>query len=479
MSLFSWLKGSKKAAPEPEIPVSQPKNAIADETFWHDLFPSVRTTSGESVNWTSAMSVPAAMRCGMVIADGVSTVPCKLMRKDPATGRRTEATDHPLYMLFARAPSPFQTSQEFRETMTLHAVFAGNAYAFVNRVRGKIKELVLIPPHAVCVEQNSDYSLTYKVTGLDGSVEEIPSEAIWHLRGPSWNGYTGLDIIYHLRNAIGLAMATERAHAQRFGNGVQTTGLYSVKNKLDEAGYKRLYAYITKHFVGGVNSGKPMVLDNDATFTPLEMRGVDAEHVATRQLQIEEICTGFGVKPIMIGHADKSATYASAEQMFLAHAVHTIRPWHRRIENSMEAALLTEDETRAGYYFKFFDTELLRGDASSRATYYRQMFEIGLTPNQIAEAEDMDGFADGDAHYRPANLVPITEETNNPPAQTAGQAANQPPSPDQTAAAIALRLNVGRVLSAQNETLIREASDNLNTVLSKLDAQQQPDEGSQ
>jgi HK97 family phage portal protein len=478
MSLFSWLKGSKKEAPAPESPVSQPQNSAFSEPFWQDLFDGRKTTSGESVNWTSAMSVPAALRCGMVIADGVSTVPCKLMRKDPATGRRADATDHQLYWLFERAPSPFQTSQEFRESLILHCVFAGNAYAFINRVRGQIKELIVIPPHAVCVEQNADYSLTYHVTGLDGSIAEVPAEAIWHLRGPSWNGFSGLDTVYHLRNAIGLAMATERAHAARFGNGVQTTGLYSIKGKLDDAAYKRLYGWITKHFVGGANSGKPMILDNEATFTPLEMRGVDAEHVATRQLQIEEICTGFGVKPIMIGHADKSATYASAEQMFLAHAVHTIRPWHRRLESSMKCALLSEDEVKAGYYFKFFDTELLRGDHGSRATFYRQMFEIGMTPNQIAEAEDMDGFADGDAHYRPANLVPITEETNNPPAPAAVPPANQPPTPDQTAAAAQLRMNVGRVLSAQNETLIREASDNLNTVLSKLDAQQ-PVEGNQ
>jgi hypothetical protein len=30
------------------------------------------------------------------------------------------------------------------------------------------------------------------------------------------------------------------------------------------------------------------------------------------------------VMPIMVGHSDKAATYASAEQMFLAHVVHTL-----------------------------------------------------------------------------------------------------------------------------------------------------------
>ena len=43
--------------------------------------------------------------------------------------------------------------------------------------------------------------------------------------------------------------------------------------------------------------------------------------------------------PIMIGHADKAATYASAEQMFLAHVVHTLSPWYSRLEQSIDANL--------------------------------------------------------------------------------------------------------------------------------------------
>jgi HK97 family phage portal protein len=331
--------------------------------------------------------------------------------------------------MFKRKTSSFQNSLEFRETIALHVVFTGAAYAFKNRVRGQIRELLPIPPHAVTVKQNDDYSLVYTVAGLDGTSEEIPARDIWHIRGPSWDGYSGLNMVYLLRNALGLSMATERAHASRFGNGVQTTGLYSVDGALDDAQYRRISAWIHKHFSGGVNSGKPLVLDNKATFTPIEMSGVDAQHVEARMLQIQEICTGFGVKPIMIGHADKTATYASAEQMFLAHAVHTIRPWHRRFEASMNAELLTEEEAMAGYYFKFIDTELLRGAAKDRADYYSKMFAIGgLSPNAIAEAEDMEGFDDGYTRYRPANMTPITAETNAPTVPDAPQTPGPAPA---------------------------------------------------
>jgi phage portal protein BeeE len=51
--------------------------------------------------------------------------------------------------------------------------------------------------------------------------------------------------------------------------------------------------------------------------------------------------------PIMVGRPEKAATYASAEQMFLAHVMHTLAPWATRIEQSAEAALLTEAESGA------------------------------------------------------------------------------------------------------------------------------------
>src|SRR3546814_16398374 len=99
------------------------------------------------------------------------------------------------------------------------------------------------------------------------------------------------------------------------------------------------------------------------------MKGVDNEHLATRRFQVEEICRGLGILPIMVGHYDKAATFASAEQMFLHHVVHGIRPWHRRFEYSMDHQLLTKDQRASGFYTRFTDPELLRADQKARAAY--------------------------------------------------------------------------------------------------------------
>ena len=67
---------------------------------------------------------------------------------------------------------------------------------------------------------------------------------------------------------------------------------------------------------------------------PLGMKGVDAEHLDTRRFQIEEICRDLKVFPQMVGYADKTATFASAEAFFLAHVIHTLNPWIENWEQS-------------------------------------------------------------------------------------------------------------------------------------------------
>lgn len=410
----------------------QPQNLVFEEAFWREIGLGIGTSSGETVTWRSALAVTTALRCGLVIADAVSTVPCKLMFRDPNTGKRRTVTgdEHPLADILGWKANNWMDSLQFRETMTLHTVFSGNGFAYIVRARGKPKELIPLRPECVRVQQDIDYTLRYFIMGLDGTEVEAPAEDIWHVRGPSWDGWRGMDTVHMAREAIGLAMATEKAHATRFRNGISPSGVYSVTGTLDADGYKRLRRHIEDSMAGTHNGGKPFVLDRDAKWTPTQMSGVDAEHVATRELQIQEICRAFGVMPIMVGFSDKTATYASAEQMFLAHAVNTARPWHRRMEASMETNLLTVQEFRKGYYIKFFDTELLRGAAADRAEYYGKMFQVGaLSPNQVLELEDMDGFAGGDTHFVPANMM----DAANPVAPQAGGTADPAKAPPKTA----------------------------------------------
>jgi HK97 family phage portal protein len=471
MGFLDRIGAALGARPKPAaVPaVIEPQNVVFEESFWREIGLGVPSNSGEHVSHKTAFQVTTALRCALVISDSVSTIPCKLMHKDRTTGKRREVygDEHPLADVLTVEANPWMDPLQLFETSALHTVFSGDSISFVNRVRGRAAEIIPLKPECVRVCQEENWRVRYWMTGLDGKEVELPREAVLHVRGPSWNGVNGMDPVKLAREALGLAMATERAHANRFRNGVNTSGVYSVTGTLQPKDYELLRAYIDQNMVGAQQSGKPFILDRDAKWTPMAMSGVDAQHVQTREFQIPEICRAFGVLPIMVGFADKTATYASAEQMFIAHVVHTARPWHRRYERAMKRQLLTRQDVYDGYYIKFFETELLRGAAKDRAEYYSKLFQMGaLSPNDVRELEDQDGYEGGEGYWVPMNMQ---DPANPTPPAVPGPADPQATQAAATANALKERFAAGRVLSAENEALIRGARDNLDQILTKID----------
>jgi phage portal protein BeeE len=102
------------------------------------------------------------------------------------------------------------------------------------------------------------------------------------------------------------------------------------------------------------------------------------------------LCRVFRVFPQMIGYADKTSTYASAEQFFIAHVVHSLGPWIERWEQALARDLMSDDDIAAGYMPKLNVAGLLRGDAKSRADYYASGIVNGwLTRNESRKLEDL------------------------------------------------------------------------------------------
>lgn len=394
--------------------------------LWRDVFGSPPAKSGQTVTAKTALQVMTVLACVRVKANGLAQVPLKLIREtDGAQGRPTKlpAKDHPLYDVLHRRPNPWQTSFEFRQTLEFHRQLCGNAFCFINRVGGRIVELIPIEPNRVVVKQNDDLSLTYTVTAVDGSQQPFPPDAIWHLKGPSWNSWMGLEIVKLAREAIGLAMATEEAHARLHANGVMMPGLYSFEGPLDDTQYKRLRAYIEQEHAGSHNAGRPFILDRGAKWVSQAMSGVDAEHLATRKFQIEEVCRALNVFPQMVGYSDKAPTYASAEQFFGAHVVHTMGPEYEAWEQSIDCNLLTEQDRRSGLYAKFFVTGLLRGAIKDRGDFYTKLYGIGaLNPNEIRELEDLNPYEGGERYRVPLNMT----DPNADPDDGGGRDADRP-----------------------------------------------------
>lgn len=394
------------------------RKSMTSLDLFTEIYGSKASKAGATINLETAFKVSVVFACLKVLSQGGAQVPFKLFRETESNGmtKRAPAKEHPLYDLVATAPNDWTTSFEFRERLILHAAM-GNAYAFKNRVMGgKISELILLDPSKVEKVQEEDWSIKYKLTGKSGAVRIVSNDEIWHIPGPSWNGLLGMDVMTVAREALGLAIATEESHSKLHAKGVRPSGTYSVDGNLNKQQYADLKDWITKEMAGADNAGAPMILDRGAKWLSQSISGIDAQHLETRKFQIEEVCRFFGVMPIMVGYSDKAATYASAEQMFLSHVVHTLSPWYARVENSADLHLLTKKERASGLYFKFMAAGLLRGAAKDRAEYYAKALGSGgspawMTQDEIRGLEELNPMG-GDAAILPvATNVPEPAST--------------------------------------------------------------------
>lgn len=375
--------------------------------------------AGQAVNAMTALKVSTVLACTKVIADGCATPKLGVFRWRP-DGKRERATDIPEHRLLSRRPNEWQTSYEWRRQMTMHAVLCDAALSIkVVDDRGILRELIPIKPGSWDVRRVSRYELRYRCYDQFGLIGDFGPDEVFVLNGLQWDWGESLDAVKLARNAIGLAMAAERSQEAMHENGLRPSGVYSVEGKLSEEQHTRLTAWIKR--LGGVGrNNDPLVVDNAAKWTPLTQSGVDSQHLETRRFQVEEICRTMNVFPIMVGHNDKSATFASSEAFFMAHRIHTLQPWHEAWNQRLDETVLDG----SGPLFTEFDTRYMQaGTMKDRAEWATKMTQGGIyTRNEVREEEGKDALDGLDEPLTPMNMTqgakdadPKTEEeTGNP-----------------------------------------------------------------
>jgi HK97 family phage portal protein len=350
------------------------------------------TASGGVVNEHTAMDVTAVFCAARVIAEGCSQIPVRVLKDDNSSlHRRSEVlADHWAHKLLAVAPNEWQTSYEFREGMFMQAAMGRGAIAIKNTVGNEVRELLPVPAGSWSVRQERDYRPIITVHYADKTHGEFTLDQVFYMRGPSLNGFEGLPAIRAAREAIGLSRALERQQARLAGNGGKPSGVLSFGQPLKDESRKRL-AETWKEKYGPDGEGGIAILDGEAKFSSITMTSVDAQYIETRRMQIEEIARAFRVQPIMLMQSDKAATFASAEQMFRNHVIHTLGPWMVRFEQAANRDILRNAK---GLRVDLQERGLLRGDFKDQADYYTKALGAGgsrawMSTNEVRAERDM------------------------------------------------------------------------------------------
>ncbi len=400
--------------------VLQPRNEVITTSAGLEQFlrgNGVGTWSGEKINVDNAFQLVTVYACVKIISEGIAKLPFFVLErdeKDPRIKRvATEGEAGDINELLHFDPNDFQTSYDFREMLTGHASLRGNGYAFINRVRGKVQELIPLHPDKVePIINPKTLEVEYIVTLPDGSHEPHPFKDILQIRGFGSDGLKGLSPIELHRETLGEARAQQRHSANLFGNRAMPGGFLQTDSKLSDEAITRLTAQMSER-TGGANSGGTLIFEEGLKWQQVGLTSTDAEFIANRKLTRSEIATIWGVKPHLVGDLDR-AIQSNIEEQSRSHVTDTLLPWIIRWEGTTRKLLL-KDISR-NLFAKIVAEGLLRGSTKERGDFYTQMVNIGaMTPNEVRALEDLNPLPGLDEPRIPLNMgkVSIDDEDDN------------------------------------------------------------------
>lgn len=389
------------------------------------------TKSGVAITADTALKISTVYACVTILSQTIASLPMTVNRKLSGGGNEL-AEDHPLYTILHDAFNQYQTSYEAREMGIGHLKLRGNWY---NRIEvdgmGRIAGIRPMNPAYMTVKRAYgdvwyDYQPGVNEDSLGNPKRVYSAGEIWHVKGYSNDGLTGLSTITYARESMGLTQALQDFSAEFFGRKAVPGNILEHPTQLTAAARKNLKDSIEEY--ANAKRHTTLVLEEGMKWQSVGISNKDAQYLELSNAQVRDIARWFNVPLILLQEPDKVSTYASAEQFMLSFVVHTVSPIVARIEQSASRALLTEAERRAGYYIKFNLMGLLRGDFKTRMEGFRIGRDGGwLCVDDIRALDEMPPLPDGKGqiYLQPLNYVEAGTEPETEPASQGSNSDEQ------------------------------------------------------
>ena len=382
-------------------------SALVSEDQLREFMRQGNTASGAVVTEESAMRVAAAWRCVNIIAGAIATLPIDIIRRESETVRKP-AVGHPLRRILTVKPNTWQTPSEFRRMMQSHLLLRGNAYARKVFIGNQLVGLIPLPTDRVTAEQLDSTAMQYKVMRKDGSSIIFPQREIFHLRGMSLDGVTGMSVLANMRESLGLALQTEQAGARLFSNGILAGGVIKHPGKLSDNASRHLRESMEQRNQGSQNAGKWIVAEEGMTVESISLTAEDAQWLGTRDFQRYDIAMFYGVPPHMLGATEKTTSWGSGiEAQGIGFVTYTLTDWIKTWEESVKRDLLEEREWET-VDARFNVNALMRGDFKTRwEGYVKGLQNCVYSPDDVRAMEDMNPRPDGGGgfYFEPPNTA--------------------------------------------------------------------------
>lgn len=391
-SRASSIQRVRGATPE------NPTFNLNSDAAW-DALGAVESSSGVSVNQSSALTVSGVWRAVNLLSSSTARLPLYTYKRKGQGKDR--ATEHPAYYLLRRKPNDRQTAFEWKRIVVAHAALRGNHYSLIIRDEATFAPTALVPldPSRVTpVLVNGELWYVVSIDMGNGRFEsrKLRPFEVLHVRGFGSDGVMGLDLMTYSREALGLAIAHQRYSAVFFKNNARPSVIFMFPSAVAETARREITRSWERMHAGIENAHRTAVLDKakDVTIKELSITARDSQLIEQEKFDLVNIANLWGVPVHKIGGEGRTA-YASLEQENQAFLDEGLDPWLVNIEEECWDKLLTEEEKHSDtHVVEFMRNALVRADLEKRATYYRTGLggRPWLTQNEVRGMENMNPY---------------------------------------------------------------------------------------
>ncbi len=429
--------------------------------FWYEPF-AQRNDAGVRVNAWTALGNCHVWKALSVLAGDLGQLPVKLYRKQD--GRSVEVEGIAEIECLRDEPNPWMLPSVWKETAMWVAALRGNSLNWVFRPTPQTIRLVPLRQDRVEIqidnELTGDFYYVYRTEA--GATVPFDREEILHIPGLSVNGIWGLDLLEIAKNVIGGDLAVEKHMNRSFANGTRPGGVLSTDQKLDPEAKKKIRENWASIHEGSDNAGRIAVLSEGMNYTAIAMSMEAAQVEELRRLGREFVASLFNLPLFKLNSLEHSATRANLEQQQQEYLYGSLMRWLNRFAEEFRRKILSPQQRKQGYYYRWITEALLRGDTQSRYSAYGIAISNRImNPNEVREKEDMPPYEGGNEYGNP-NIDPKKTPEEAKAANDADNAGGRPPGSKSADSLIAHQTKA--VIKAESAHINRAAADSQNFV---------------
>lgn len=365
-------------------------------------------STGENISEHKALDVSAVYACCQIKGNAVGKLPLEVYQKTPQGNIKVK--NHPVAFLLEQRPNQSMSPFTFKSLATVQR----NLYGFtIIRIsydsKGKPNGLYPMLPSRVSIVQNTDGDRFY-IDVIDKKNQLVFSEdEVLFIPDITYDGLTPKSKIQVAKESIALTRAQQKFLGEYYVNGNLSRGIITLPGQLNKTAKDKVREEFMKMNSGIDNAHKIAVMDGGMDYKTLTIKPEDLQFLQAMQYNVEDIARIFGVPKHKLGMMDQ-ATFSNIESENMSFVNDTVLPEAISWEEELTYKLFTEKEVQAGYHVKFNLTSALRGDSTSRATYYKELVASGIMSlNEARMLEGWDKIDGGDEHLVLNNYIKLSQ----------------------------------------------------------------------